>query len=168
MWVVLNVSWNCKHQICVSSLQHGEDPAGNWTTWRSPYDHKKTQTAVVWSCLPFIRSGQNHLARHSERGKKTRRTKEEVGRQHQEMDWSGVRQVQFKGQWRTGKKWRKLVAKSSVVPQRSSQLRDWWWWWWFSCLSCLIHPCHSLALTHYVSLFRRLFVTSFLFFYTKV
>ena len=39
-----------------------------------------TQTAVVWSCFPLIRSGQNHLARHSERGKKTRRTKEEVGR----------------------------------------------------------------------------------------
>ena len=41
----------------------------------------------------FIRSGQNHLARHSERGKKTRRIKEEVGRQHQGMDRSGVRQV---------------------------------------------------------------------------
>ena len=48
---------------------------------------------MVWSCLLFIRSGQNHLARHSERGKKTRRTKEEVGRQHQGMDWPGVRQV---------------------------------------------------------------------------
>ena len=35
----------------------------------------------------------NHLARHSERGKKTRRTKEEVGRQHQGMDRPGVRQV---------------------------------------------------------------------------
>ena len=53
----------------------------------------KTQTAVVWSCLAFIRSGQNHLVRHSERGKKTRRTKEEVGRQHQGMDRPGVRQV---------------------------------------------------------------------------
>ena len=42
---------------------------------------------------PFVRSGQNHLARHSERGKKTRRTKEEVGRQHQRMDRPGVRQV---------------------------------------------------------------------------
>ena len=28
-------------------------------------------------------------------------------------------------------KWRKLVAKSSVVPQRPSRLSDWWrWWWW--------------------------------------
>ena len=48
---------------------------------------------VVWSCSPFIRSSQNHLAGHSERGKKTRRTKEEVGRQHQGMDRAGVRQV---------------------------------------------------------------------------
>ena len=47
----------------------------------------------VWSCLPFIRSGQNHLAKHSERGKNTRQTEEEVGRQHQGMDRPGVRQV---------------------------------------------------------------------------
>ena len=40
-----------------------------------------------------IRSGQNHLARHSERGKKTMQTKEEVGRQHQGMDMPGVCQV---------------------------------------------------------------------------
>ena len=29
---------------------------------------------MVRICLPFIRSGQNHLARHSERRKKTRQT----------------------------------------------------------------------------------------------
>ena len=34
---------------------------------RTPPDHgKETQTAVVWSCLTFTRSGQNHLASHSE------------------------------------------------------------------------------------------------------
>ena len=48
---------------------------------------------MVWSCLPFIRSAQNHLARHSERGKKKRQTEEEVGRQHQGKDRPGVRQV---------------------------------------------------------------------------
>ena len=68
---------------------------------------------MVWSCFPFIRSGQNHLARHSERGKKTRRTMEEVGRQHQGLDRPGVRQV------------------PSMVPQRPSRLRDGWWWWWW-------------------------------------
>ena len=43
--------------------------------------------------LPLIRSGQNHLATHSEREWKTRQTEEEVGRQHQEMDRPAVRQV---------------------------------------------------------------------------
>ena len=48
---------------------------------------------MVWSCFPFIRSGRNHIGRHSERGKKTRQTEEEVGRQHQGMDRPGVRHV---------------------------------------------------------------------------
>ena len=44
-----------------------QDPAGNQTTQRP--DHlKETQTAVVWTCLPFIRSAQNYLAWHIERG----------------------------------------------------------------------------------------------------
>ena len=51
------------------------------------------QTAVVWSCLPFIRSGKDLLARHSEKVKKTRQTEEEVGRQHQGTDRPGVRHV---------------------------------------------------------------------------
>ena len=70
-----------------------QDSAGNWTTQRSPDDRKEMQTAVVWSCFLFIRSGQNHLARHSERGKKTRQPKEEVVRQQQGMDRPGVQQV---------------------------------------------------------------------------
>ena len=51
---------------------------------------------MVWSCLPIIRSGQNHIARHSRRGKKgkkTRQTEEEVGRKHQKMNRPGVHQV---------------------------------------------------------------------------
>ena len=70
---------------------------------RRPPDHRKeTQTAVVWSCFPFIRSGQNNLAMHSKRGKKTRQTEEEMGRQHQGMDRPGVRQVP-KGSGEQGK-----------------------------------------------------------------
>ena len=43
--------------------------------------------------LQVFRSDQKHLARHSERGKKTKQTEEEVGRQHQGMEKPGVRQV---------------------------------------------------------------------------
>ena len=72
--------------------------------------------------LPFIRSGQNHFARHSERGNKTRQIEEEVGRQHQGIDRPGVRQVP--GSVDNREQWRKLVVKSSVVPDRLSRLRD--------------------------------------------
>ena len=83
---------------------------------------EETQTAVVCSCFPFIRSGQNHLARHSERRKKTRQTEEEVGRQHQGMDRPGVRPVP-EDSGEQGEM-EETGAKSSVVPQRSSRLRD--------------------------------------------
>ena len=70
---------------------HG--PASNWTPRRPPDQCKEMQTTVIWTCLLFIKSGQNHLARHSERGKKTRQTEEAVGRQYQGMDRPRVRQV---------------------------------------------------------------------------
>ena len=85
-----------KHLIQRPCYQRGspcQQPAGNRTTRRPPDHCKETQTAVVRSCLPFIRSSQNHLARHSERGKKTRQTEEEMGRQHQGMGRPGVCQV---------------------------------------------------------------------------
>ena len=84
------------HLIQRPGYQQGspcKDLAGNWTTRRPPDDRKETQIAVVWSCFTFIRSGQNQLARHSERRKKTRQTEEEVGRQHQGMDRPWLRQV---------------------------------------------------------------------------
>ena len=100
-----------------------QDPAGNRTT-RKPSDHRKeAQTALVWSCLPLIRSGKNHLARYSKRGKKTRQTEEGVGRQHQGINRRAWSSPNPRGQWRTGKR-RKLVAKSSVVPKQPSWLRN--------------------------------------------
>ena len=77
---------------------------------------------LQWYGHVYHSSGQNHLARYSERGKNTRQTEEEMGRQHQGMDRPGVRKSQRAVENR--EKWRKLVAKSSVVPQQPSQLRD--------------------------------------------
>ena len=52
-----------------------QDPTGNQTTRRPPDYRKEMQTAVVWTCLPFIRSGQNQLGGHSERGRRQGRLK---------------------------------------------------------------------------------------------
>ena len=72
--------------------------------------------------LPFIRSGQNHLARHSERGKKTRQTDEDV--EDKIREWTGLEFAKSQRAVENREKWRKLVAKSSVVPHRPSRLRN--------------------------------------------
>ena len=77
---------------------------------------------MVWSCLPFIRSDQNHLARHSERGKKTRRQ----GKRWEDniREWTGLEFAKSQRAVENSEKWKKLVAKSPVAPQRPSRLRD--------------------------------------------
>ena len=62
------------------------------------------------------------LARHSERGKKKRQTEEEVGKEHKR--WTGLEFAKYERAVENREKRRKLAAKSSVVPQRSSPLRD--------------------------------------------
>ena len=89
----VELDWVKKVVFCYQRESPYQDPAGNRTT-RRPSDHgKETQTTVVWSCLAFIRSGKNHLARHSESVKRTKQTEEEVGRQHQGMVRPGLRQA---------------------------------------------------------------------------
>ena len=84
------------HLIQKTCYQRGspcQDPAGICTTRRPSWRPQRDANCNGMVMFPFVRSGQNHLARHSERGKKTRLTEEEVGRQHQGMDRRGVRQV---------------------------------------------------------------------------
>ena len=46
-------------------------------------------------------------------------------------EWTGLEFAKSQRAVQNSEKWRKLVAKSSVVPQRPSRLRvRWWWWWW--------------------------------------
>ena len=71
----------------------------------------------VWPFLPFIRSGQNHLARHSERGKKTRQTDRKRW-EDSIREWTGLEFAKSQRAMKNREKWRKLFAKSSVVPQR--------------------------------------------------
>ena len=77
---------------------------------------------MAWSCFPFIRSGQNHLARHSEREKKTRRQRKRW--EDNIREWTGLEFGRSQRAVGNRVKWRKLVAKLSVVPQRPSRLKD--------------------------------------------
>ena len=57
----------------------------------------------------------------SERRKKTRQRKRWEGNIR---EWTGLEFGKSKRAVENREKWRKLVAKSSVVPQRPSRLRD--------------------------------------------
>ena len=96
--VLLQDTMHLIQRPCYQQGSLYQDPAGNRTT-RRPDHRKDTQTEVVWTCFLFIRSGQNHFARHSERGKKTRQTEKEVGRQHQGKHRPGVRHVAEDSGW---------------------------------------------------------------------
>ena len=79
-----------------------QDPAGNRTTRRPPDHRKETQTAVARSCLPFIKSGQIYLARHSEKGEEDKADRGRGGKttSGNVQAWSLPSPRQ---QWRTGK-----------------------------------------------------------------
>ena len=79
------------------------------------------QTAVVWSCLPFIRSGQNHLARQLKGGR--RQGRQEKRWEDNIREWTGLEFAKSQRAVENREKWRKLVVKSSVVPQQPLRLR---------------------------------------------
>ena len=69
---------------------------------------------MVWTFLPFIGSGQNHLARHNEKEMKTRKTEKRWGNNIRK--WTGLEFAKSQRAVEKREKWRKLVVKSYVVP----------------------------------------------------
>ena len=104
-----------------SPCQH---PAGNRTTRRPPDYCKETRTAVVWSCL--AKSILQGTVKGGRRQGGQRKRWEDIIK-----EWTGLELGKSQRAVENRGKWRELVAKSSVVPQRPSRLRDWWWWWWW-------------------------------------
>ena len=98
---------------------------------KTPDHLKKMQAEVVWTCFPFIRSGQNHFARHNERGKKAdrRRSGKRASGNVQAWSLSSPR-----------RQWRKMeetgcdnFLDKSSGPQWPSWLTDRWRWRWWRC-----------------------------------
>ena len=93
-----------------------QDQADNWTTWR-PDHRKEMQTEVVWTCLLFIRSGQNILQDTVKGGRKHGRQKKRW--EDNIKEWTWVEFARSKMAVENPEKWRKLVVL---------QLRDRWRW----------------------------------------
>ena len=67
--------------------------------------------AVVWSCFPFIRSGQNHLQGTVKGGRRQGRQRKRWADNMRE--WTGLEFAKSQRAVENRGKWRKLVAKSS-------------------------------------------------------
>ena len=80
------------------------------------------QTAVVWSCLLLIRSGQIHLQGKVKRGRRQGRQRKRW--EDNIREWTGLEFAKSQRTVENREKWKKLVVKSSVVPQRHLRLRD--------------------------------------------
>ena len=102
------------YKDCYQRRSPCQDPVGNRTTRRPPDHRKEMQTAVVWSCLPFIRSGQNHLARRSERG--VRQGRQRKRWENNIWEWTGLELAKSQRAVENREKWRKLVVKSPTDP----------------------------------------------------
>ena len=112
-----------------------QDPAGNRTTRRPPDNRKETQTAVVWSCLRstgLAKTILHGVVKGGTRQGRQRKRLEDNIREWTGLEWweDNLREwtdLEFAKSQRAvenREKWRKLIVKSSVVPQRPSRVRD--------------------------------------------
>ena len=97
-------------------------PAGNQTSRRPPDHRKEMQNEVVWTCLPFTKSGQFILQGILKGGRRQSRQKKRL--ENSNGEWTGLEFAKSQRAVENREKWSKLAVKSSVVPQRATQLRN--------------------------------------------
>ena len=116
-----------------------QDPAGNKNTIQTTKDltvwqrHKLKWYRHVshWSCLikPIL---QGTVKGGRRQGRQKKRWEDNIGK------WTSLEFTKSQRALENRIKWRRLVVKSSVVPQRLSWLRDKWRWRWKSLDECWI------------------------------
>ena len=88
---------------------------------KTPDDRKEMQTVVVWSCFPFTGLAKTILQGTVKAGR--RKGGQRKMWEDNISEWTGLEFGKSQRAVENREKWRKLVAKSSVV-QRPSRLRD--------------------------------------------
>ena len=101
-----------------------QDPAGNWTTRRLPDDRKEAQTLVVWYVSRSLGLAKTILQGTVKEGRRQGRQRESW--EDNIREWTGLKFAKSQRAVENREKWRKLVAKSSVVPHWPSRLKDRW------------------------------------------
>ena len=113
---------NLNNSFMIECVCHA--PVGNGTTRRPPDHRKETQTAVVWTCLPFIMSDRTKTILQSRVKGGRRQGRQKKKWEDNISEWTGLEFAKSQRAVEDKEKWRKLVVQLSVVPQRPLWLRD--------------------------------------------
>ena len=122
----------CYHKILhISYKDHATDEEVRAKIQQAIGPHEDLLTIVErrklqWYCHVSRSSGlaktilQGTVKGRRRRGRQRKRWEDNI------REWTGLEFAKSQRAVENREKWRELVAKSSVVPQRPSRLRDWW------------------------------------------
>ena len=117
----MEIRWYCKI-LRISYKDHVTNKKVRAKIQQAVRPHEDVLTTVKghklqWygHCLLFIWSGQSHLARHSERERRQGRQRKRL--EDNIREWTGLEFAKSQRAVENREKWRKLVAKSSMMPQ---------------------------------------------------
>ena len=123
-WWCSDVLWYFKKYARHLYLHH--------TEWVNRTQHKPNGDYVFKSFIKLFGRGggrggggdvgQDYPTENSSKREMKRQTEEMMGKEHQRVDWPWMEYHTWKAENR--EEWRKLVVKSTVVPQRSARLWD--------------------------------------------
>ena len=100
-----------------------QDPAGSRTIRRPPDHRKETQTAVYGhvACSSGL---AKTILQGTMKGERRRQGRQKKRWKDSIREWTGLEFAKAQKAVENREKWRKLVVKSSAVPQQPSRLRD--------------------------------------------
>ena len=99
-----------------------QNQTSHWALWRSSHHCEETKTEMVWAQNKINRTCKDDPTGHCTRREKKRQTEKEMGRQRNGMDRLKLGEALRKAENR--EEWRTVVARSPLVPQRSTRLWD--------------------------------------------
>ena len=119
--------WCYRKELCISYKDHVTNEEVRAKIQQAIRPHEDLLTIVKRLKLQwydhvsqFIRSGQNHLARHSEgerrQGRQTKSWEDHI------REWTGLEFANSQRAVENRENWKKLVVESYVVPQRPPRL----------------------------------------------
>ena len=99
-----------------------QNQTSHWALWRSSHHCEETKTEMVWAQNKINRTCKDDPSGHCtrRRGRQKKRWEDNI------TVWTGLKLGEALRKVENREEWRTVVARSSLVPQRSNRLWDKW------------------------------------------